>query len=147
MLQMNKRQECLSSTKAFSENCWDTEGLVAILHWNRAWKKQSLMLCQENYTKPTYWMVWRRDQKHHSQAHIRSKILMWNIWWNNRCVTFFPINALCVLRVSCPIDMDPYSLPHKYGSMSIGHSVKTSFRTSYEESPFFIFVLCQTHCL
>jgi len=67
------------------------------------------------------------------------------------------IGSICrtILRVSCssssftacPIDTDPYLLPYNYGSMPVGHSVKTLFRTSYEGSPFFIFVLCQSHCL
>jgi len=54
---------------------------------------------QQNYTKPTYWMLWRRDQEHHAQAHRRGKILLCIIWWNHRYLTFLPINTLCVLRV------------------------------------------------
>ena len=44
-------------------------------------------------------MLWRRDQKHYSQAHRRGKILLCIIWWNHRYLTFLPVNSLCVLRV------------------------------------------------
>ena len=63
------------------------------------------------------------------------------------CTTILTVSCSSLSFTACPIDMDPYLLPHKYGSMPIRHSVKTSFWTSYEESPFFIFALCQTHCL
>ena len=57
------------------------------------------------------------------------------------CSTILTVSCSCSSFTACPIDMDPYLLPYKHVSMPIGHSVKTLFRTSYEESPFFIFVL------
>ena len=60
------------------------------------------------------------------------------------CRTILTISCSPLSFTACPIDTVPYLLPCKHGSMPIGHSVKTSFRTIYEESPFFLFVLCHT---